>query len=289
MTSYASLDQFLKQGRAHLAQGPVALVLAEDGEELESTLLHHLDCGFRAVVLLAPARLSLSPELTARVHRVTCDTTAEGALTSTVNAVARNAAPGCWLYYCYNAEYLFYPFREHRSVGEMLTFHSEERRDAMLTYVVDLYAGDLEAHPTAISHRDAHLDRSGYYARQRTDAWNNPLERQLDFYGGLRWRFEEHVPPTRRRIDRISLFRAAPGLRMNADHTFNLPEYNTYACPWHHSLTAAVCSFRAAKALKRNPASTFDIRTFRWRNSVPFEWRSQQLMDLGLMEPGQWF
>jgi hypothetical protein len=33
----------------------------------------------------------------------------------------------------------------------------------------------------------------------------------------------------------------------------------------------------------------FDITTFTWRNSVPFEWQSQQLFDLGLMEPGQWF
>jgi hypothetical protein len=26
-----------------------------------------------------------------------------------------------------------------------------------------------------------------------------------------------------------------------------------------------------------------------WHNSAPFEWHSQQLLDLGLMEPGQWF
>ncbi|MCB1328747.1 MAG: hypothetical protein KDK28_04485, partial [Maritimibacter sp.] len=59
--------------------------------------------------------------------------------------------------------------------------------------------------------------------------------------------------------------------------------------PWHHNLTAAIVSFRTAKALKTNPGSTYDIKTFRWRNSVPLEWSSQQLLDLGLMEPGQWF
>jgi hypothetical protein len=37
-----------------------------------------------------------------------------------------------------------------------------------------------------------------------------------------------------------------------------------------------VCSFRTAKALNGNPRST------------KFEWHSQQLMDLGFMEPGQW-
>ncbi len=55
------------------------------------------------------------------------------------------------------------------------------------------------------------------------------------------------------------------------------------------ALTAAVCSFRTAKALRTNPGSRHAIQTFRWPNSVKFDWHSQQLMDLGLMEPGQWF
>jgi hypothetical protein len=54
-------------------------------------------------------------------------------------------------------------------------------------------------------------------------------------------------------------------------------------------MTAAVCSFRTAKAPKRNPGSTYEINTFMWHNSAPFEWHSQQLLDLGLIEPGQWF
>ena len=114
-------------------------------------------------------------------------------------------------------------------------------------------------------------------------------ERQLDFFGGLRWRYEEHVPWERRRIDRIALFRAKPGLHLRPDHTFDDEEYNTYACPWHHNLTGAIASFRTAKALKSNPGSMFDITNFHWHHSVKFDWSPQQLMDLGLMEPGQWF
>jgi hypothetical protein len=64
---------------------------------------------------------------------------------------------------------------------------------------------------------------------------------------------------------------------------------NTYACPWHHSLTAAICSFRVAKALRTNPGSRHDIADFRWHRSTQFHWSSLQLMELGLMEPGQWF
>jgi hypothetical protein len=118
---------------------------------------------------------------------------------------------------------------------------------------------------------------------------NHPKERQLDFFGGLRWRFEEHIPPAKRKIDRIALFRAKPGLKLRADFTFSDEEYNTYACAWHHNITTAIVSFRTAKALRTNAGSRFDIHNFRWHNSIPFEWHSQQLMDLGLMEPGQWF
>jgi hypothetical protein len=200
-------------------------------------------------------------------------------------------APGLWLYYCYNAEYLFYPFCETRTVGELLAFHTEERRDAMLTYVIDLYAPDLDRHRNAVCLEEAHMDRSGYYALGRANPanHNHPRERQLDFFGGLRWRYEEHIPAHRRKIDRIALFRAAQGLRLRDDDTFSDEEYNTYACEWHNNLTAALVSFRTAKALKRNPGSTFDIHSFKWHNSVPFEWHSRQLLDLGLMEPGQWF
>ena len=92
-----------------------------------------------------------------------------------------------------------------------------------------------------------------------------------------------------RRIDRIALFQTRPGLKLLPDHRFNIEEYNTYSCPWHHNLTAAICSFRTAKALRTNPGSRHAIPTFRWPKSVKFDWTSQQLMDLGLMEPGQWF
>ena len=271
------------------AGGPVAIVMAEDRVEVGSALRHCLDAGFRAVVLLAPADLPVDLPGDPRLHRVDHDVHGEDALVHAVNRVV-DAAPGVWLYYGYNAEYLYHPFCETRSVPEMIAFHTGERRDAVLSYVVDLYAGDLVARPDAVSLEDAHLDRSGYYALNRTDpATGAPRERQFDFFGGLRWRFEEFIPETRRRIDRIALFRARPGLRLRPDFTLSDEEMNTYACPWHHSLTTAVMSFRTAKALRSNPGSMFDIGTFRWRNSVPFRWQSQQLMDLGLMEPGQWF
>ncbi|TMV07622.1 hypothetical protein FGK63_09135 [Ruegeria sediminis] len=286
---YDSLDDFLGRGAGALAKGPVAMIFAEDDVEITSTLRHHQHLGFKTVLVLMPRDFALPEDGNGRVHRIDFNPAPRAGVFDAVNRII-GAAPGVWMYYCFNAEYLFYPFCEDRSVGEMLAFHAEERRDAMLTYVIDLYADDLNLHPNAVAPDRAMLDKSGYYAQARLNPENgHPLERQLDFSGGLRWRFEEHIPKDRRRIDRIAIFRSKPGLKLLPNHTFNDPEYNTYACPWHHNLTAAICSFRTAKALKRNPGSTFDIASFRWRNSVPFDWHSRQLLELGLMEPGQWF
>ncbi|MEM6939420.1 MAG: hypothetical protein AAF943_09640 [Pseudomonadota bacterium] len=282
---YSSLDHMIS---AHaFGAGPIAVIVVEDEVEVETTLRHHLNLAFEDVVALMPDRLPLAADLAKDVIRACYDTAQADALPSAINRLM-DALDGRWIYCCYNAEYLFFPFCESRSVGEMVRFHSEERRDAMLAYTVDLYADDLTASPDAVCLETAHLDRAGYYALARAGP-DGPKERQLDFFGGLRWRFEEHVPENRRKIDRVPLFRAQRGLRLRWDHTFEEEELNTYACPWHHNITAAICSFRTAKALRRNPGSRAQIDSFGWPNSVPFTWQSQQLLDLGLIEPGQWF
>ena len=285
---FETTKDFLQGAGTALAKGPVALIFAEDPVEVDTCLAHHDKFSFAHMVVFAPPYIEISQDLETPLSVVTLDPGQPGVAVAAVNAVIK-AAPGIWLYYCFNAEYLFFPFCEQRTIGEMTAFAVEERRFSIMTYVVDLYARDLKEHPTGVNLKSAHLDRSGYYALARTDRWNNPLERQMDFFGGLRWRFEEHIPQARRRIDRVAIFRAKAGLTLSDDHTFSDPEYNTYACPWHHSPTAAIASFRTAKALKRNPGSAHEIDSFRWHNSTAFEWNSAQLLDLGLMEPGQWF
>lgn len=283
------LQSFLTSETLAAAKGPVGAIFVEDLVEVDSTIRHHLDMGLKPLLVFAPPELNLPRDLEESVVRI-----AFNQMTmpphQAMNALIA-AKPGVWMYYCYNAEYLFFPFCETRNFREMAIFNSEERRNSVLGFVVDLYAGDLNINPNAVALGDAYLDKSGYYALARKDPGNDgqPLERQLDFFGGLRWRFEEHVPLPKRKIDRVAIFKSVKGLELRPDHTFSIPEYNTYACPWHNNLTAAICSFRTAKALKQNPGSTFDIHSFRWHNSARFEWNSQQLMDLGLMEPGQWF
>jgi len=249
---YEGLAEFRAKGAAAVAKGPVLAVLAEDGTEVESTLAHHLAQGFRRIVVFGA--VALPEAMAARVDLVAHDLTGEHAAEAAVNAMIALAPAGTWMAWVFNAEYLFFPFCEDRGIGELAAFCAEERRDSLLTYVVDLYAPDLSTHPDAVDVEQAHFDRTGYYALVRRGRDTNPKERQLDFFGGLRWRFEEHI---------------------------------TYACRWHHNLTAAVCSFRAAKALRANPGSREAIPTFLWPGSARFDWSSRQLLDLGMIEPGQ--
>ena len=149
--------------------------------------------------------------------------------------------------------------------------------------MIDLYGDE------GIDRDNAFLDGAGYYALERVGSDNAPLEKNMDIRGGLRWRFEEHLPKSRLHLDRPNLFKSVPDLKMLPDGSFNMHDHNTVSCPWHHNPTAAVCSFRLAKALRRNPGSRDKIAQFTWQNAVKFEWTSQQLLDLGMMEPGQWF
>ncbi|MCP5085475.1 MAG: hypothetical protein GY952_01520 [Rhodobacteraceae bacterium] len=278
-----SLESFLNaSGGSSLPKGPVALIFAEDDVGTGACIRHHARLGFPNILVMADADLSLPEDCQAMCHQVISELPVNEVVNKAIEAFA-----GRWLYYCYNAEFLHFPFCEDRSIEEMIAFVTEERRQSVFTYVVDLYTDDLEANPYGYSLESAHLDVSGYYALKR---WRDGSfkDRQLDIFGGLKWRFEEHLPALKRRIDRVSLFQAQKGLQMDADYLFNEDEYNTYQCPWHHSTTVAVCSFRTAKYLKSNPGSTFEIDTFKWAKSEKFHWNSRQLMDLGLMEPGQW-
>jgi len=284
---YPSLKAFSDMvARAFSTNGPFAIVLVEDEAEVESTIRHCQAVGFSEVVVAGSAELLPAEE--EGLHLVTLNLHQAGAFCDLVNAVIQ-AKPKAWIHYCYNAEYLYFPFCETRNIRELTDFNTEERRGSIMTYVVDLYSNDLGQHPNAVSREQAYFDRSGYYALQRFTEDGKSLERQLDFFGGLRWRYEEHVPWVKRRIDRVGVFRAYSGLKLREDHTFNDPEYNTYSCPWHHNISAAICSFRTAKALISNPGSRYAIPHFWWKGSEKFNWNSNQLMEHGLMEPGQWF
>ncbi len=286
---FSGLDEFISAQKATLKKGPIAIIFVEDAVEVESTLEHHLALGFKQIFVLAQKLPGLAEEISNEIITVYYDPLKKHAVRDAINTLMPHMGDA-WVYTCFNAEYLFFPFSETRNFAELVAFHAEERRDSMLSYVIDIYAGDLNAAPSGVDRENAYLDKAGYYAlARRDDKTHQPKERQLEFFGGLKWRFEEFVPYERRKIDRIAIFRARADLRMRDNFTFSNEEYNTHSCPWHNNITAAILSFRTAKALCHNPSSRVKISDFTWFNSALFTWSSQQLLDLGLIEPGQWF
>ena len=86
----------------------------------------------------------------------------------------------------------------------------------MLTFVVDIYTKNLETLKNASIREKSYLDKTGYFAEERIDSHTfHPIKRQLDFFGGLRWRFEQYVPQDQRKIDRIAIFKASKGLTIS--------------------------------------------------------------------------
>ena len=47
---YSDLNTFLKDGKAALAKGPVAIVLVEEDVEIATTLRHHQQAGFVSII-----------------------------------------------------------------------------------------------------------------------------------------------------------------------------------------------------------------------------------------------
>jgi len=279
---HTELDKFLRLEGQKLP-APVAIILAEDEIELDSAVEHQIKAGFGTVIVVgdvASATVGGAHYFPAQLNRI------EDSV-EVINKVVR-ACTGKWIYYGFNAEYLFFPYCETRDIKDAITFMEEERRSAVFSYAIDLYPENLSEHGNGVDIGSAQLDRSGYYGQERFID-GEAQERQIEVFGGLRWRFEEHIPWEKRRIDRISLFKANAGVEIDLDLRLNDPELNTIACQWHNNMTLAVMSFRVAKALMHNPGSADDIDTFHWGGSRKFEWTSTQLLELGFMEPGQWF
>ena len=133
------------------------MIFVEDNVEIRSTIAHHLMRGFRAILVFVPPDIAHPAAFAPQVHSIRYDTLSEGAVDRAINRVIRRV-PNTWMYYCYNAEYLFYPFCESRSISEFLAFNKQEERAAVVTYIIDLYAADLRAHPNAVCTQTVQID-----------------------------------------------------------------------------------------------------------------------------------
>ncbi len=263
-----------------LSPGPLAIIRDEDGTNLEATLAHMRAIGFPNILLLSPQPAPTEADIAMEIPP-------SADLNEYINPLI-DALAGRWIYLGHNAEYLYFPFCEGRSIQDATQFVDEERREAVFCTTVDLYPNQIDRNGIEYSHDTAHFDARGYFSRDRYDG-PDKLERQVDLFGGLKWRYAEHIEWSRQRIDRIAVFKAKTGLRLDEKGLFNDPEMNTISCPWHNSMTFCITSFRVAKSLLNNPGSAYEIESFMWQGSQQFGWTSEELMVAGLMEPGQWF
>lgn len=261
--------------RAHRSgKGPVALVFCEDEFLVEETIARLRALRFSEIIAVGPgaAAAPQSPD----VHVIG----GSGAAWAAHAAEVTPALEGRWMLACFNGEFPFFPFCETRGIIDFTDFLRSERRASCMGYAIDLYSDRLiEGAPPDLD--DVYFDAEGWYGFDR-DAG------AADVYGGLGWRFEEYSPLSMSRVNRPALFLVSDGVALRDDLWLSNDALNTLACPWHNNPTMALMSFRRARRMLSHPNFRNAVDTLMWPNSRRFEWSSDQLSGLGLIEAGQW-
>ena len=275
MGTVMTLDQAIRACAG--LSGPIAVMICESGTHCDESAAHALGRGFGAVLALGPGAAAMAE--TDGTYRVEADVMSDAARTHTLNRVIAGLADK-WLLILFNGEYFYYPFAETRSVKDLTEFLWSERRSSIMSYTIDLYNDAMKTGaPPRLD--DAYFDAEGWYGFERGD-------RLADVYGGLGWRFEEYVPLNLSRVNRPAFFLARKGLTIDADLWLSDEEMNTFSCPWHHSPTVALMSFRRARTLLDHPKFSQGVDTLTWPHSRRFTGASEQLVESGLIEAGQW-
>lgn len=279
--NFPSLDAYLAGPRpGALPPGPLAVVLAETRYLLPETVARMEGLGAAGVLVIGADTEGLFSGESAPDTAV-ADILAPGAAAAALNRVI-GAFHGRWIAWCYNAEFLFFPWCESRTLTDITTFLGEERRRILYCYALDLYADPLPERGTPPDAAELQFDATGYHAFPKEDG-------RLDIYGALGWRFEGMVPHAQQHVGRASVFRADRGIEIGPEMRFDAVDYASVSCEWHHNPTGAVMSLRRARALMTNPGFAGVRDRLVWAGSRRFEWSSAQLLELGMIEPGQWF
>ena len=273
-----TLDTFVASGSCNvLPAGPIGIVLCESNADSASTAQRLAAQGAVAVIIVGEH--PPEPELSVPMMRLIAVLN-QNTVASILNRLI-DTLSGRWILWVWNGEYFFFPFGETRMLSDLTTFLTEERRPSVFTYALDLYGHDLPADDMAPD-TGLYFDRQGYHGF-------GGGEHPLKLYGGLGWRFEELIGAGMQQIGRASLFRAERGVYLDRELVFEDRDYAAVSCPWHHNPTAAVMSLRRSRRLmahKRFPELRDKLI---WAGSEQFDWTDQQLLRLGMIEPGQWF
>ncbi len=187
-----------------------------------------------------------------------------------------------WLLWLWNGEFFVFPYAETRTLRDLTDFLADERRKMIFTYALDLYAQELPEPDQDPARMALCFDRSGYHAFPKE-------EQVLRLYGGLGWRFAEFTPKEMQQIGRTSLFRATKGVWLDRKYLFDDPEYASVSCKWHHNPPASMMPLRRSRRIMAHPRFHEVRGQLMWAGSEPFDWSAQKLLELGMIEPGQWF
>lgn len=277
LTSFATPAEFARS-RVALPEGVIGIVLCDSSLHAEASARRMFRQGAGCVVTLGLATpLRIDGHKTIAITSPLHEIEAHRALNTLIDAL-----DGRWLLWHWNAEFFVFPYGETRSIADLAAFLTDERRRALYCYALDLYSRDLPRADQAPELAELNFDRLGYYAFPKEN-------QQLRVFGGLGWRFQEFLPPRARQIGRTSVFRAEKGAHLGRDMMFEDPDLASVACPWHHNPTGAVMSLRRARAIMAHAAFPEVAKRLYWRGTTRFDWTSSQLLNLGLIEPGQWF
>jgi hypothetical protein len=267
-----------------LNAGPIAIVYVEDDFALTATFEHLRKRGFPNIIAVGDVETitaNSSNHVTLCLSNVSQTTlTAQQCINILIPSLADR-----WVYRCYNAEFLIFPYCEGRTISDLTSFADEEQRNSIFSTSIDVYSDSKNTSPLEYLPQKTYLDAGGYFSMAHQENGVS-LDRQIDVYGGLRWRFSEHFSNEERNINQSSVFKVHSELELHTASRFNDAEYNTISCPWHNNVTICTVSYRAYKKLRQERP---DITDFNWFHTQELDWSSKQLMELGFMEPGQWF
>ncbi|MGB0905342.1 MAG: hypothetical protein ACPGVJ_10640, partial [Mangrovicoccus sp.] len=208
------------------------------------------------------------------------DTHKPGAFALAYSALADRVA-GAWLFGCWNGEFLYFPYCDSRTIGDLTSFAADERRRAIGGVVVDVFPQNL-AQLSGGTQNTVWVDHLGYSFADpspATSATPTPL------FGGLRERLSTGRAAADR-IDRSLIIRATSGAELGPDGIWSDPDLNSRHCRWHHSPTAVLASYRMA--LWHAARSDRAFQDLVWPGATQLTWSAKQFSELGMMEPGQW-
>lgn len=274
---FDDVDAFVRS-RPSMPDGAIAILLCETRMQVAVSARRLEEQG--AAAIIAVGATTELDDITIPVHRI-AERPAQRDAWKLLNKLIALLS-GRWLLWLWNGEFFVFPYGERRALDDLTAFLSDERRPVAFTYALDLYAQDLPGPVEDPAEADLYFDRIGYHAFPQE-------EHGLKLFGGLGWRFAEYAVQGMEQIGRSSLFLANRDVLLTRAYVFDLAEYNSVQCKWHHSPTAAMMTLRRSRRIMAHPQFHTVRGKLIWAGSERFDWTSRQLLELGMIEPGQWF